>query len=70
MTEPEKRQGRRRFGTNSVTMADVAQVAGVSAQTVSRVCGVQPSGSRSTRERVEAPIRSTRYVQNLSLIHI
>ena len=70
MTEPEKRQGRRRFGTNSVTMADVAQVAGVSAQTVSRVLRDPEGCTPQTRERVEAAIRSTRYVQNLAASHL
>jgi LacI family gluconate utilization system Gnt-I transcriptional repressor len=61
---------RKRFGTNAVTMADVAKAAGVSAQTVSRVLR-QPEGCMpETRERVHAAIRATRYVQNLAASHL
>jgi len=61
---------RKRFGTNAVTMADVAKVAGVSAQTVSRVLREPASCTPQTRERVHAAIRSTRYVQNLAASHL
>jgi len=61
---------RKRFGTNAVTMADVAKVAGVSAQTVSRVLREPESCTPHTRERVHAAIRSTRYVQNHAASHL
>jgi len=57
---------RKRFGTNAVTMADVAKMAGVSAQTVSRVLREPEGCMPSTRERVHAAIRATKYVQNLA----
>lgn len=61
---------RKRFGTNAVTMADVAKVAGVSAQTVSRVLREPESCTPQTRERVNEAIRATRYVQNLAASHL
>ncbi len=61
---------RRRFGTNAVTMADVAIVAGVSAQTVSRVLREPQSCMPQTVERVQAAIRATNYVQNLAASHL
>jgi LacI family gluconate utilization system Gnt-I transcriptional repressor len=61
---------RKRFGTNAVTMADVAKVAGVSAQTVSRVLREPESCTPQTRERVNAAIRATKYVQNLAASHL
>jgi LacI family gluconate utilization system Gnt-I transcriptional repressor len=61
---------RKRFGTNAVTMADVAKVAGVSAQTVSRVLREPESCTPQTRERVQAAIRATKYVQNLAASHL
>jgi LacI family transcriptional regulator, gluconate utilization system Gnt-I transcriptional repressor len=61
---------RKRFGTNAVTMADVAKVAGVSAQTVSRVLREPESCTPHTRERVHAAIRTTKYVQNLAASHL
>lgn len=61
---------RKRFGTNAVTMADVAKVAGVSAQTVSRVLREPDSCTPHTRERVHAAIRATKYVQNLAASHL
>jgi LacI family transcriptional regulator, gluconate utilization system Gnt-I transcriptional repressor len=61
---------RRRFGTNAVTMADVAKVAGVSAQTVSRVMREPQGCMPQTCERVHAAIRSTGYVQNLAASHL
>jgi LacI family gluconate utilization system Gnt-I transcriptional repressor len=70
MEEETKRRGRRRLGTASVTMADVAQVAGVSAQTVSRVLRDPAGCTPETRARVEAAVRSTRYVQNLAASHL
>lgn len=61
---------RKRFGTNSVTMADVAKAAGVSAQTVSRVLRAPESCTPQTRERVIAAIQATKYVQNLAASHL
>lgn len=70
MNDNNKRQPRRRFGTNSVTMADVAQVAGVSAQTVSRVLREPESCSPQSVQRVHEAIRSTHYVQNHAASHL
>ncbi|MCW8182898.1 LacI family DNA-binding transcriptional regulator, partial [Verminephrobacter eiseniae] len=70
MNDTDKRQIRRRFGTNSVTMADVARVAGVSAQTVSRVLREPDGCSPQTVERVREAIRSTQYVQNHAASHL
>lgn len=67
VTEPYVR---RRFSTNAVTMADVAKVAGVSAQTVSRVLREPEGCMPETRERVLAAIRDTKYVQNLAASHL
>jgi len=61
---------RKRFGTNAVTMADVAKAAGVSAQTVSRVLREPDGCMPETRARVHAAIRATRYVQNLAASHL
>lgn len=57
---------RTRTGTNSVTMADVAKVAGVSAQTVSRVLRKPEGSAPHIRERVHKAVRETSYVQNLA----
>jgi len=65
-----KPTARRRFSTNAVTMADVARVAGVSAQTVSRVLRQPESCTAETCERVLAAVRSTNYVQNLAASHL
>ena len=70
MTDLDRRQTRRRFGTNSVTMADVARVAGVSAQTVSRVLREPGGCSPQTVERVREAIRATQYVQNHAASHL
>ena len=64
-----KRYARRRFGTNSVTMADVAKVAGVSAQTVSRVLRAPDGSAPHIRDRVLDAVRATKYVQNLAASH-
>ena len=66
----ERRHVRKRFGTNAVTMADVAKVAGVSAQTVSRVLREPDGCMPQTVERVQAAIRATNYVQNLAASHL
>ena len=42
----------------SVSMADVAQVAGVSQQTVSRVANGAQNVSKATREKVQAAMES------------
>ncbi len=48
--------------TRSVTIFDVARLAGVSHQTVSRVLNDLPNVRPATRERVEKAIRQLRYV--------
>lgn len=55
---------RRRMNTQSVTMVDVARLAGVSAQTVSRVLHSPDSVSVERRERVMAAIKESNYVHN------
>ncbi|MET7640938.1 LacI family DNA-binding transcriptional regulator [Streptomyces sp. NPDC005438] len=57
---------RRRSATQSVTLRDVAERAGVSSQTVSRVLRVPDEVSAPTRERVERAIRECGYVPNLA----
>lgn len=57
---------RSRAGTNSVTMADVAKLAGVSAQTVSRVLRRPEGSAPEIRDRVLDAVRATKYVQNLA----
>ena len=47
-------------------LADVAQIAGVSQQTVSRVVRGSPSVARRTRERVEAAIAEIGYRPNVA----
>lgn len=69
-TDPRKRTPRRRFGTNSATMADVAGLAGVSAQTVSRVLRDPEGSAPETRERVMEAVRATNYVQNHAASHL
>ncbi|CAM5219901.1 LacI family transcriptional regulator OS=Castellaniella defragrans OX=75697 GN=HNR28_000959 PE=4 SV=1 [Castellaniella defragrans] len=54
----------RRLTTQSITMIDVARIAGVSAQTVSRVLRTPETVSPERRERVMAAIRETNYVHN------
>ncbi|MCU1481765.1 MAG: LacI family transcriptional regulator [Subtercola sp.] len=49
------------FGERSARMSDVARLAGVSQQTVSRVINEHPSVSPEARERVETAIRRLRY---------
>ena len=48
----------------SISMAQVAKIAGVSHQTVSRVINNFPGVKPQTRERVEEVIRQTGYVPN------
>jgi LacI family gluconate utilization system Gnt-I transcriptional repressor len=57
---------RLRPGTNTVTMADVAKVAGFSAQTVSRVLRKPEGSAPHVREKVLEAVRATKYVQNLA----
>lgn len=54
----------RRLTTQSITMVDVARIAGVSAQTVSRVLHAPETVSPERRERVLAAIQQTNYVHN------
>jgi len=61
---PVRTGGRRRLPSQSVTMIDVARIAGVSAQTVSRVLNSPETVSPQRRERVLAAIRDTNYVHN------
>ncbi|AXK36910.1 LacI family DNA-binding transcriptional regulator [Streptomyces armeniacus] len=65
-TESAAGTGRRRSSTRSVTLRDVAEHAGVSAQTVSRVLRIPDEVAPHTRERVEAAVRECGYVPNLA----
>lgn len=64
------RQQRRRSGTATPTMADVAREAGVSAQTVSRALRDPRSVLPATLVAVEEAIQRTHYVQNLAASHL
>jgi DNA-binding LacI/PurR family transcriptional regulator len=55
-----------RTDSNAPVMADVARVAGVSHQTVSRVINGMPNIRPATRERVEAAIKELGYRPNLA----
>lgn len=55
---------RKRLNTQSITMVDVARLAGVSTQTVSRVLSTPDSVSPQRRERVLAAIKDSNYVHN------
>lgn len=55
----------RERGRLAVTLKDVAQLAGVSIMTVSRVIHSPARVTSATRERVEAAVRSLGYVPNL-----
>jgi LacI family gluconate utilization system Gnt-I transcriptional repressor len=63
---PVTRRYRKRSATRSVTLADVAAAAGVSAQTVSRTVRDPDSVAEETRVRVERAIAETGYVRNLA----
>ncbi|OEU96001.1 LacI family DNA-binding transcriptional regulator [Streptomyces oceani] len=65
-TEPAATEARRRSSTRSVTLRDVAQRAGVSSQTVSRVLRIPDEVAPHTRARVEAAVRECGYVPNLA----
>lgn len=60
------RARRRRAATQSVTLADVAAAAGVSAQTVSRAIRDHPDVSAETKQMVEETIHRIGYVPNLA----
>lgn len=64
----ERRPSRR--STRSITIAQVAEHAGVSAQTVSRAISKPDLVSPETAERVRASIRATGYVPNLAASHL
>lgn len=57
-TTPEPRRGR------GVSMADVARLAGVSSQTVSRVSNGSPTVLPETRERVHTAMQQLGYRPN------
>ncbi|WP_368498242.1 LacI family DNA-binding transcriptional regulator [Herbiconiux sp. A18JL235] len=61
---------RRRSATQGLTLSDVAQAAGVSTQTVSRVIRDHPDVSEYTRKRVAETIRRIGYVPNLSAANL
>ncbi|RKN43934.1 LacI family DNA-binding transcriptional regulator [Streptomyces hoynatensis] len=63
--QPEERAPRR-ASTRTVTLRDVAALAGVSSQTVSRVLRIPDEVAPHTRARVEAVIRESGYVPNLA----
>ncbi len=55
-----------RFGSNGVTIQDVAKAAGVSKKTVSRVINGEDYVTEKTAERVQQAIASLGYVPNVS----
>jgi LacI family gluconate utilization system Gnt-I transcriptional repressor len=64
--EKEKRKRERRTSPSRVTMADVAQAAGVSAQTVSRAINYPEQVGESVRDAVQEAIRRLNYVPNFA----
>jgi LacI family gluconate utilization system Gnt-I transcriptional repressor len=68
--QPRRRPSRRKSSAYATTMADVAQAAGVSAQTVSRVLRHPETVSEETRARVNEAIRTTNYIQNFAASHL
>ncbi|MGN7778786.1 LacI family DNA-binding transcriptional regulator [Mycolicibacterium sp. 22603] len=70
MAETTPRRTRGASSTRSVTMLEVGQAAGVSAQTVSRVLSSPDRVSLATRERVHRAIEETGYVPNLAASHL
>ena len=63
MAQQQQQDGRNRL---NVTIEHVAEAAGVSRQTVSRVINRHPNVRRQVRERIEAAIESLGYVPNLA----
>ncbi|MDT0544700.1 MULTISPECIES: LacI family DNA-binding transcriptional regulator [Streptomyces] len=61
MAEPARTRRRRATAGSRVVMADVARLAGVSGQTVSRVLNDHPSVRQETRERVRAAMAELDY---------
>ncbi|MGO4758296.1 LacI family DNA-binding transcriptional regulator, partial [Streptomyces sp. 2MCAF27] len=61
MAEPVRTRRRRGTAGSRVLMADVARLAGVSGQTVSRVLNDHPRVREETRERVRAAMRELGY---------
>ena len=66
MESPTTRYGRKRSRTNVVTMAEVAQAAGVSQQTVSRALRRPGEVSEEVLVRVRSAIDAVGYVPNLT----
>lgn len=62
---PSLPPGRRRRGTGSVQIRDVARLASVSAVTVSRFLNDPGKVAAATRERIAAAIAATGYIPNL-----
>ncbi|MGH1565462.1 LacI family DNA-binding transcriptional regulator [Mumia sp. DW29H23] len=63
---PARPRRRRRSATQTVTLTDVARLAGVSSQTVSRTLRTPTEVSDETRARVESAVRESGYVPNLT----
>ncbi|KWX25591.1 LacI family transcriptional regulator [Mycolicibacterium wolinskyi] len=70
MAGGEERRRRAAAATSTATMADVAELAGVSAQTVSRVLRQPHSVSETTRRKVHEAIRASGYVPNRAASHL
>jgi LacI family gluconate utilization system Gnt-I transcriptional repressor len=66
--QPPKRRPRRK--SEGATMADVARVADVSMQTVSRFLRAPATVTERTAEAIRAAIASTHYVHNLAASHL
>lgn len=66
--QPPKRRPRRK--SEGATMADVARVADVSMQTVSRFLRSPDTVTEKTAEAIRAAIASTHYVHNLAASHL
>lgn len=65
MSKQAPPERRRRRGSDSPTIADVAREAGVSSITVSRVVNAPETVREATRKRVEAAIDRVGYVRNM-----
>jgi LacI family gluconate utilization system Gnt-I transcriptional repressor len=68
--EKETPQRRPRRKSEGATMADVASVANVSMQTVSRFLRAPDTVTEKTAEAIRAAISSTHYVHNLTASHL